>query len=148
MAVSLCNQSYNHLLFFHNSTKFSSSKSLLFNKYSYTHLGNHLNCKTHVSKMPLTVAFALTQSDSSEPPKSFNPDPQILLQELAVSFYILSCFSPINVFIDFINKFLLLFGDLQDSLILPSDYFAKLPNDLRLDVRDKFSIMMFKCCKF
>ncbi|CAO2836492.1 unnamed protein product [Amaranthus hypochondriacus] len=106
MAASLSNQSYNHLLFFHNSTKFSSSKSLLFNKCSYTHLRNHLNCKTHVSKMPLTVAFALTQSDSSEPPKSFNPDPQILLQELA------------------------------DSLILPSDYFAKLPNDLRLDLND------------
>ncbi|KAG4908488.1 hypothetical protein JHK82_057142 [Glycine max] len=50
---------------------------------------------------PLVVRFALTESDS---PKSIEPDPQTLLQEIA------------------------------DSFDLPSDYFSKLPGDLRLDV--------------
>ncbi|KAI9187352.1 hypothetical protein LWI28_027137 [Acer negundo] len=52
---------------------------------------------------PLTVLFALAESDSS---KSLQPSSQTLLQELA------DCFD------------------------LPSDYFAKLPGDLRLDLND------------
>ncbi|KAL2563186.1 hypothetical protein AAZV13_20G180700 [Glycine max] len=52
---------------------------------------------------PLVVRFALTESDS---PKSIEPDPQTLLQEIA------------------------------DSFDLPSDYFSKLPGDLRLDLND------------
>ncbi|KAK9291578.1 hypothetical protein L1049_019527 [Liquidambar formosana] len=52
---------------------------------------------------PLTVSFALTESDS---PKSLNPNPQPLLQEIA------------------------------DSFVLPADYFAQLPQDLRLDLND------------
>ncbi|WVY95828.1 hypothetical protein V8G54_027979 [Vigna mungo] len=50
---------------------------------------------------PLSVRFALTESDS---PKSIEPDPQTLLQEIA------------------------------GSLDLPPDYFAQFPRDLRLDV--------------
>lgn len=46
---------------------------------------------------------ALTESDS---PKSLNPDPQPLLQQLA------------------------------DSFVLPADYFSQLPRDLRLDLND------------
>ncbi|XP_017410951.1 uncharacterized protein LOC108323115 isoform X2 [Vigna angularis] len=49
---------------------------------------------------PLSVRFALTESDS---PKSIEPDPQSLLQEIA------------------------------GSLDLPPDYFAQFPRDLRLD---------------
>ncbi|KAH1033012.1 hypothetical protein J1N35_045186 [Gossypium stocksii] len=56
----------------------------------------------HLSKR-LTIPFALTESDS---PKSLQPDPQTLLQQLA------------------------------DSFDLPSDYFSQLPNDLRLDLND------------
>ncbi|OIW07178.1 hypothetical protein TanjilG_10151 [Lupinus angustifolius] len=52
---------------------------------------------------PLTLRFALTDSNS---PKSIQPDPQSLLQNIAESFD------------------------------LPSDYFAKLPRDLRLDLND------------
>ncbi|KAL2325300.1 hypothetical protein Fmac_024358 [Flemingia macrophylla] len=52
---------------------------------------------------PLAVRFALTESDS---PKSIEPDPQTLLQEIAGSFD------------------------------LPPDYFAQLPRDLRLDLND------------
>ncbi|KAJ4721104.1 Ammonium transporter [Melia azedarach] len=52
---------------------------------------------------PLTLSFALTESDS---PKSLQPDPQTLLQEVA------DCFD------------------------LPSDYFSQLPRDLRLDLND------------
>lgn len=104
MAASLYHhQCQNPLLLLHSSTKLSSTKSVFFNKYSHSHLRNSLIFKTHVPKFPLTVAFALTQSDS---PKSSNPDPQTLLQELA------------------------------DNLDLPPDYFAKLPNDLRLDLND------------
>ncbi|CAK9137722.1 unnamed protein product [Ilex paraguariensis] len=55
----------------------------------------------------LTISFALAESDS---PKSIEPDPnpnlQTILQELA------------------------------DSFVLPSDYFAQLPRDLRLDLND------------
>ncbi|KAI9077906.1 hypothetical protein K1719_040035 [Acacia pycnantha] len=49
------------------------------------------------------VRFALTESDS---PKSLEPDPRPLLQEIA------------------------------DSFELPPDYFAQLPRDLRLDLND------------
>lgn len=59
--------------------------------------------KTHFLKRQFRVSFALTESDS---PKSLNPDPRTLLQDLA------------------------------DSFDLPYDYFAKLPNDLRLDLND------------
>ncbi|GLT75026.1 hypothetical protein SLA2020_467810 [Shorea laevis] len=52
---------------------------------------------------PLTLSLALTESDS---PKSLQPDPQTLLQEVA------------------------------DSFDLPSDYFERLPDDLRLDLND------------
>ncbi|XP_014513735.1 uncharacterized protein LOC106772088 [Vigna radiata var. radiata] len=52
---------------------------------------------------PLSVRFALTESDS---PKSIEPDPQTLLQEIA------------------------------GSLDLPPDYFAQFPRDLRLDLND------------
>ncbi|KOM30012.1 hypothetical protein LR48_Vigan845s004000 [Vigna angularis] len=52
---------------------------------------------------PLSVRFALTESDS---PKSIEPDPQSLLQEIA------------------------------GSLDLPPDYFAQFPRDLRLDLND------------
>ncbi|KAJ7973573.1 Ammonium transporter [Quillaja saponaria] len=51
----------------------------------------------------LAVCFALTESDS---PKSLEPNPQILLQELVESFD------------------------------LPPDYFKQLPRDLRLDLND------------
>ncbi|XP_016463523.1 uncharacterized protein LOC107786553 [Nicotiana tabacum] len=49
------------------------------------------------------VPFAVTESDSS---KSLEPDPQILLQDVA------------------------------DSFVLPADYFSQLPRDLRLDLND------------
>lgn len=52
---------------------------------------------------PSTVAFAVTESDS---PKSLEPDPQILLQQVA------------------------------DSFVLPPDFFSQLPRDLRLDLND------------
>ncbi|CAJ1976297.1 unnamed protein product [Sphenostylis stenocarpa] len=52
---------------------------------------------------PLTVRFALTESDS---PKSIQPDPETLLQEISGSFD------------------------------LPPDYFAQFPQDLRLDLND------------
>ncbi|XP_060184061.1 uncharacterized protein LOC132613819 [Lycium barbarum] len=50
-----------------------------------------------------TLLFAVTESDS---PKSLEPDPLSLLQELA------------------------------DSFVLPADYFSQLPRDLRLDLND------------
>ncbi|KAJ8544114.1 hypothetical protein K7X08_028625 [Anisodus acutangulus] len=50
-----------------------------------------------------TVPFAVTESDS---PKSLEPDPLCLLQEVA------------------------------DSFVLPADYFSQLPRDLRLDLND------------
>ncbi|KAJ8558560.1 hypothetical protein K7X08_035739 [Anisodus acutangulus] len=50
-----------------------------------------------------TVPFAVTESDS---PKSLEPDPLNLLQQLA------------------------------DSFVLPADYFSQLPRDLRLDLND------------
>ncbi|KAL3520596.1 hypothetical protein ACH5RR_018745 [Cinchona calisaya] len=49
------------------------------------------------------IPFAITESDS---PKSLDPDPKSLLQELAASF------------------------------VLPADYFSQLPRDLRLDLND------------
>ncbi|KAG7023903.1 hypothetical protein SDJN02_14930 [Cucurbita argyrosperma subsp. argyrosperma] len=56
-----------------------------------------------LSPKPLTLSFALAESDSA---KSLEPDPQVLLQELA------------------------------DSFDLSRDYFEKLPRDLRLDLND------------
>ncbi|CAI9090963.1 OLC1v1025863C1 [Oldenlandia corymbosa var. corymbosa] len=55
------------------------------------------------TKLRIRKPFALTESDS---PKSLDPDPKTLLQELA------------------------------DSFVLPADYFSKLPRDLRLDLND------------
>ncbi|XP_021734752.1 uncharacterized protein LOC110701405 [Chenopodium quinoa] len=103
MATLYHHQYYHPLLLQSSSTKLCSTKSLCFSNYSNSHFRKSLSYKTHVPKFPLTVAFALTQSDS---PKSSNPDPQTLLRELAV------------------------------NLDLPSDYFAKLPRDLRLDLND------------
>ncbi|KAI3459058.1 hypothetical protein Pfo_015721 [Paulownia fortunei] len=60
--------------------------------------------KTLKSKSLKRIAFALTESSDS--PKSLDPDPQILLQELA------------------------------DCFVLPADYFRQLPRDLRLDLND------------
>ncbi|XP_074307839.1 uncharacterized protein LOC141642796 [Silene latifolia] len=98
-----CHQPLLSLL--HSSSKISPINSVLFNNnYTHkTHFTNFINHKTNLPKLPLGIAFALTQSDS---PNSLNPHPQILLQQLA------------------------------DSFDLPSDYFAKLPNDLRLDLND------------
>ncbi|XP_061342593.1 uncharacterized protein LOC133288789 [Gastrolobium bilobum] len=59
--------------------------------------------KTIFLPKPLAVRFSLTDSDS---PKSIEPDPQALLQDIA------------------------------DSFDLPPDYFAQLPRDLRLDLND------------
>ncbi|KAL2941247.1 Carbamate kinase-like protein YqeA [Bienertia sinuspersici] len=103
MASSIHHHYYYHPLLLHSSTKLCSPKSLYFDKFSNSHLRNSLTFSTHVPKMPLTVALALTQSDSQ---RSFNSDPQALLQELA------------------------------NNLDLPPDYFATLPNDLRLDLND------------
>lgn len=50
------------------------------------------------------ISFAL--AESSDSPKSLDPDPQILLQELA------------------------------DCFVLPADFFKQLPSDLRLDLND------------
>ncbi|KAK6911290.1 hypothetical protein RJ641_023383 [Dillenia turbinata] len=58
--------------------------------------------KQTLQKQPTTL-FALTESDS---PKSLEPNPETLFQELV------------------------------DSFDLPPDYFAQLPNDLRLDLND------------
>ncbi|GMH07656.1 hypothetical protein Nepgr_009496 [Nepenthes gracilis] len=63
----------------------------------------HRNAKTQLVERSLTVSLALAESDS---PKSIDPNPQTLLQELA------------------------------DSFELPPDYFAQLPRDLRLDLND------------
>lgn len=54
-------------------------------------------------KPPTKIPFAITESDS---PKSLDPDPKSLLQELVETF------------------------------VLPADYFSKLPRDLRLDLND------------
>ncbi|XP_027088388.2 ammonium transporter 1 member 2-like [Coffea arabica] len=54
-------------------------------------------------KLPTKIPFAITESGS---PKSLDPDPKSLLQELAETF------------------------------VLPADYFSKLPRDLRLDLND------------
>ncbi|XVF30968.1 hypothetical protein REPUB_Repub16aG0105000 [Reevesia pubescens] len=80
------------------------SPALMFHKNpNYIPFKTPFNSKNlHLSK-PQTIPFALTESDS---PKSLEPNPQTLLQEVA------------------------------DSFDLPSDYFSQLPNDLRLDLND------------
>ncbi|RYR38795.1 hypothetical protein Ahy_A09g043980 isoform C [Arachis hypogaea] len=72
---------------------------------SLTSLKFTTSTKTNFITKPLSVRFALTQSDSSNS-KSIEPDPSALLQHIA------------------------------DSFDLPSDYFAQLPRDLRLDLND------------
>lgn len=103
MAASLYHQYHHALLFLQPSTKFSFPKSVLFNGNSNSHFRSTFIPKTHFLKRQFKVSFALTESDS---PKSLNPDPQTLLQDLA------------------------------DSLELPYDYLSKLPSDLRLDLND------------
>ncbi|XP_075496185.1 uncharacterized protein LOC142533334 isoform X1 [Primulina tabacum] len=74
----------------------------------------HLRNPRHIPSFPRCKTFkfkSLTKvpfavTESSDSPKSLDSDPQILLQELA------DCFD------------------------LPSDYFSKLPRDLRLDLND------------
>ncbi|PIN19951.1 hypothetical protein CDL12_07363 [Handroanthus impetiginosus] len=80
-------------------------------RFSSTHAYNFPQISLHVPFLPhykalksksLThISFALTESSGS--PKFLDPDPQILLQELA------------------------------DCFVLPADYFQQLPRDLRLD---------------
>ncbi|CAN4115220.1 unnamed protein product [Withania somnifera] len=72
-------------------------------------------CSHHISTLPTfgkdffklgcrtAVPFSVTESDS---PKSVEPDPQRLVQQVA------------------------------DSFVLPADYFSQLPRDLRLDLND------------
>lgn len=77
----------------------------------------------------LTISFALAESNS---PKSLDDEDDALsfLQELSVSIQFLGlgfCFLLISVPNTAISF-------LQDSFRLPSDYFAQLPSDLRLDV--------------
>ncbi|XP_072084249.1 uncharacterized protein [Arachis hypogaea] len=72
---------------------------------SLTSLKFTTSTNTNFITKPLSVRFALTQSDSSNS-KSIEPDPSPLLQHIA------------------------------DSFDLPSDYFAQLPRDLRLDLND------------
>ncbi|KAL4287425.1 hypothetical protein AHAS_Ahas19G0184900 [Arachis hypogaea] len=85
---------------------------------SLTSLKFTTSTNTNFITKPLSVRFALTQSDSSNS-KSIEPDPSPLLQHIAVSRALISLAFP-----------------LQDSFDLPSDYFAQLPRDLRLDLND------------
>ncbi|KAL5768091.1 hypothetical protein ACOSQ2_014874 [Xanthoceras sorbifolium] len=91
--ITTLSSSSSHTLFFHHNSHHIPSLTSL-----------KITRKTTLSpSKPLTISFALTESDS---PKFLQPSPQTLLQELA------DCFD------------------------LPSDYFAKLPGDLRLDLND------------
>ncbi|KAL9233407.1 hypothetical protein vseg_008415 [Gypsophila vaccaria] len=65
------------------SPKNSDKNSINFMNYTKTHVRNLINHKTHVPKLPLTISFALTDSNS---PKSIDSNPQILLQQLGESF--------------------------------------------------------------
>ncbi|EYU39528.1 hypothetical protein MIMGU_mgv1a013964mg [Erythranthe guttata] len=84
-------------------------------KISSTHAHNFLQIPLHIpsssphlktlkSKSLKKIPSALTESSGS--PKSLDPDPQILLQQLS------------------------------DCFVLPADYFRQLPQDLRLDLND------------
>ncbi|KAL0298576.1 UNVERIFIED_CONTAM: hypothetical protein Sradi_6517400 [Sesamum radiatum] len=84
-------------------SKFSSSHAPNFSQIPL-HLSSFPHCKTLKSKSLSRISFALTESSDS--PKSLDPDPKILLQELA------------------------------DCFVLPADYFQQLPRDLRLDLND------------
>ncbi|KAF3672078.1 hypothetical protein T459_30186 [Capsicum annuum] len=82
--------------------------TLRFSKWPYHH--HHISTvvpsfRNNFLKLgsPTTVPSALTESDS---PRSLDPDPQTLLQQVA------------------------------DSFVLPADYFSQLPRDLRLDLND------------
>ncbi|KAH6760319.1 LOW protein: ammonium transporter 1-like protein [Perilla frutescens var. hirtella] len=84
-------------------SKFTSSHAHSFSQIPL-HIPSFPNCKTLKSKSLRTISFALTESSDS--PKSLDPDPKILLQELA------------------------------DCFVLPADFFKQLPSDLRLDLND------------
>ncbi|KAG8380387.1 hypothetical protein BUALT_Bualt06G0010100 [Buddleja alternifolia] len=84
-------------------TKFSSTNAHNFPKIPL-YIPSFPHYKTIKLKSLTRISFALT--DSSESPKSLNPDPRIILQELA------------------------------DAFVLPDDYFRQLPRDLRLDLND------------
>ncbi|EOY10823.1 Uncharacterized protein TCM_026127 isoform 2 [Theobroma cacao] len=86
--------SHSPTLLFHQNLNYFPSK---------TSLRKPFNSKKLQLSKPQTIPFALTESDS---PKSLEPNPQTLLQEVA------------------------------DSFDLPSDYFSQLPGDLRLDLND------------
>ncbi|XP_021281984.1 uncharacterized protein LOC110414912 [Herrania umbratica] len=86
--------SHSPSLLFHQNANFIASK---------TSLRKPFNSKKLYLSKPQTIPFALTESDS---PKSLEPNPQTLLQEVS------------------------------DSFDLPSDYFSQLPGDLRLDLND------------
>ncbi|KAM3290014.1 hypothetical protein P3S67_018303 [Capsicum chacoense] len=82
--------------------------TLRFSKWPYHH--HHISTvvpsfRNNFLKLgsPTTVPSAVTESDS---PRSLEPDPQTLLQQVA------------------------------DSFVLPADYFSQLPRDLRLDLND------------
>ncbi|XP_022988170.1 uncharacterized protein LOC111485488 isoform X1 [Cucurbita maxima] len=84
-------------------TFLSSHSAPLFSQYSHPIRFKPSFAQKPLSPKPLTLSFALAESDSA---KSLEPDPQVLLQELA------------------------------DSFDLSRDYFEKLPRDLRLDLND------------
>lgn len=107
----------------HHTHPFTSTTSLRFTS---------TNSTTTFTPKPLSPCFALTESNS---PNSTQPDPKTLLQDIAVSLSFWFCFK-------FQILKLLLFSilensqfTLQESFDLPSDYFAKFPKDLRLDVK-------------
>lgn len=77
--------------------KFCSSLAPLSNQHAHHFPSpSSLNCTTSIKPLlskSFAVRFALTESDS---PKSLEPDPQALLQEIAVSFHF--CLLPISIY--------------------------------------------------
>ncbi|WMV25813.1 hypothetical protein MTR67_019198 [Solanum verrucosum] len=88
----------------HTIYSLSPTPTLGFGKYPH-HISILPSFRKNFLKFdsPTTVPFAVTESDS---PKSLEPDPQTLLQQVAESF------------------------------VLPADFFSQLPRDLRLDLND------------
>ncbi|GAB4855800.1 hypothetical protein Ancab_024445 [Ancistrocladus abbreviatus] len=85
-----------------SSVKIQFSRGIKVTRYG--HLRQYIRkANTQLIKKSLPITSALAESDS---PKSLEPNPQSLLQELA------------------------------DSFDLPPDYFTQLPRDLRLDLND------------
>ncbi|KAL8557701.1 hypothetical protein ACS0TY_004974 [Phlomoides rotata] len=85
------------------ASKLSSNHAPLFPQITL-HIPSFPRFKTLKPKPLRRIPFALTESSDS--PKSLDPDPQFLLKELS------------------------------DCFVLPPDYFKKLPKDLRLDLND------------